>query len=184
MNRTYRIAVAAAIIVGAALAAESEAYHAPQLGRFLQRDPAGYVDGTNPYRYTASSPLSHRDPSGLAHVRGMGMFQASLGPQRASDPDFMGSEFILAFVPHYQKFSRGDHCCTEVRFIQLYKQYAWLVSWWGNNRIINPPWTVDVDSPPLHLAVRYLNPYYPYQRFRDPRNQATLMNDTGLLPKI
>ncbi len=38
-------------------------YHA-SIGRFLQRDPAGYVDGVNLYAYVINSPLSFVDPSG------------------------------------------------------------------------------------------------------------------------
>ena len=36
----------------------------PDLGRFMQRDPLGYVDGMNQYEYTRSNPVIHRDPSG------------------------------------------------------------------------------------------------------------------------
>ncbi len=36
-------------------------------GRLLQRDPLGYVDGTNAYEYVRSSPSRRRDPRGL-HV--------------------------------------------------------------------------------------------------------------------
>lgn len=34
-------------------------------GRFLQRDPAGYVDGMNLYEYVRSNPIRYRDPYGL-----------------------------------------------------------------------------------------------------------------------
>lgn len=37
----------------------------PQLGRFLQRDPAGMVDGTNLYKYSGNNPLAFADPYGL-----------------------------------------------------------------------------------------------------------------------
>ncbi|WP_428940596.1 RHS repeat domain-containing protein [Fontivita pretiosa] len=36
----------------------------PGLGRFMQRDPVPYLDGTNLYEYVASSPLQYRDPHG------------------------------------------------------------------------------------------------------------------------
>lgn len=39
-------------------------YH-PQLGRWLQRDPAGYVDGLNLYEYVGGNPIGAVDPSGL-----------------------------------------------------------------------------------------------------------------------
>ena len=37
-------------------------------GRFMQRDPLGYVDGMNLYAYTRSSPLNFTDPMGLKIV--------------------------------------------------------------------------------------------------------------------
>jgi RHS repeat-associated protein len=39
-------------------------YH-PQLGRFISRDPANYVDGLNLFQYANSNPLSMLDPTGL-----------------------------------------------------------------------------------------------------------------------
>jgi hypothetical protein len=38
----------------------------PTIGRFLQRDPIGYVDGMNDYQTEASSPTIALDPSGQA----------------------------------------------------------------------------------------------------------------------
>ncbi len=37
----------------------------PRIGRFLQRDPAGYVDGTNLYSYTGNAPLRFTDATGF-----------------------------------------------------------------------------------------------------------------------
>jgi RHS repeat-associated protein len=43
----------------------------PHLGRFLQRDPSGMVDGTNMYAYCGNDPVNKKDPTGLdplAHI--------------------------------------------------------------------------------------------------------------------
>ncbi|MEO1006945.1 MAG: RHS repeat-associated core domain-containing protein [Planctomycetota bacterium] len=40
-------------------------WYSTELGRFLQRDPAGYVDGMNLYGYGGSSPFVFMDPWGL-----------------------------------------------------------------------------------------------------------------------
>ena len=46
--------------------------YAPELGRFLQRDPLGMLDGTNLYPYVGSNPLSFVDPFGLKRGPGSG----------------------------------------------------------------------------------------------------------------
>jgi len=40
----------------------------PSIGRFLQRDPLGYVDGMNQYEYVGSSPTNGIDPLGLSFL--------------------------------------------------------------------------------------------------------------------
>ncbi|WP_458208671.1 RHS repeat domain-containing protein [Haladaptatus sp. NG-SE-30] len=38
--------------------------YTPLLGRFIQRDPNGMVDGTNLYNYSDNNPLTYADPTG------------------------------------------------------------------------------------------------------------------------
>ncbi|MGE4286976.1 MAG: RHS repeat-associated core domain-containing protein [Phycisphaerae bacterium] len=38
----------------------------PEIGRFLQTDPLGYIDTINPYAYCANNPLNRIDPWGLS----------------------------------------------------------------------------------------------------------------------
>ncbi len=44
--------------------------YSPRLGRWLQRDPLGYVDGVNMYEYVASRPLSMVDAFALSAATG------------------------------------------------------------------------------------------------------------------
>lgn len=40
-----------------------------QLGRFMQRDPLGYVDGMSSYQYQTSRPTSSTDPQGTVTLK-------------------------------------------------------------------------------------------------------------------
>ena len=41
-------------------------YYCPAIGRFISRDPAGFVNGPNVYAYCGDDPVNFSDPSGLA----------------------------------------------------------------------------------------------------------------------
>jgi uncharacterized protein RhaS with RHS repeats len=53
--------------------------YSPQLGRWLQRDPLGYVDGMNLYEYVRSGPLTWIDPLGRARNLGHKLWEAFFG---------------------------------------------------------------------------------------------------------
>ena len=40
-------------------------YYAPQLGRYISRDPMGFIADTNFYRYAGNNPINQADPMGL-----------------------------------------------------------------------------------------------------------------------
>ncbi|MFG0328772.1 MAG: RHS repeat-associated core domain-containing protein [Phycisphaerales bacterium] len=40
-------------------------HYSPELGRWLEEDPLGYVDGPNLYQYVAGNPARYFDPTGL-----------------------------------------------------------------------------------------------------------------------
>lgn len=67
MNTTPRIAfhLLLATLLLSVFAPAAQAYYSPSTGTFLQRDPAGYIDGMNLYRYGRSNPVRYTDPMGL-----------------------------------------------------------------------------------------------------------------------
>jgi RHS repeat-associated protein len=46
--------------------------YSPALGRWLQPDPLGYVDGASLYQYVTSNPVARMDPFGRATIEGVG----------------------------------------------------------------------------------------------------------------
>lgn len=63
----------------------------PGLGRWLERDPAYYVDGVNLYQYTASNPLDFIDPFGL---RRCGPHVWALTGDWCADDDVFEAAFV------------------------------------------------------------------------------------------
>jgi RHS repeat-associated protein len=55
----------------------------PALGRFLQRDPKGYVDGTNLYTFARNNPLVFSDALGMESRPENGPLAAKLGAELA-----------------------------------------------------------------------------------------------------
>ncbi|MDX2109954.1 MAG: RHS repeat-associated core domain-containing protein [Verrucomicrobiota bacterium] len=58
-------------------------FYSPFLGRFLQRDPAGFIDGYNIYAYVINNPLRYMDPYGLKKIPIDEIFDAAkkIGPR-------------------------------------------------------------------------------------------------------
>jgi len=42
--------------------------YSPTLARWVQQDPAGYINGMNLYQFLGSAPANHLDPSGLFYI--------------------------------------------------------------------------------------------------------------------
>ncbi len=45
-------------------------FYDPEVGRFTQMDPAGFIDGVNTYAYVLNSPVNYIDPWGLSAAKG------------------------------------------------------------------------------------------------------------------
>lgn len=79
LSHVVRLIAAAVLAVGVALPAA--AHFDPVLGRWLERDPAGYVDGMNRYSFASDQPAAFSDAWGLqvdSYIYGVdGLFQTS-----------------------------------------------------------------------------------------------------------
>ncbi len=59
-------------------------YH-PTLGRWMQRDPIGYADGTNSYGYVGDAPVHFADPHGLWRRVGKNVWEAERDGESLTD---------------------------------------------------------------------------------------------------
>ena len=53
-------------------------WYSTDLGRFIERDPLGYVDGMNLYQYVEGAPIGSMDPFGLESQGIWGSIKSSL----------------------------------------------------------------------------------------------------------
>lgn len=54
-------------------------FYSPSLGRFLQTDPVGTVDGLNQYAYVGNNPVNRTDPSGAIAETAWDVFNLAIG---------------------------------------------------------------------------------------------------------
>jgi hypothetical protein len=102
--------IAVAVLAGASSA---WATHNPHLGRFMQRDPAGYRDGMNSCQYQGTSPLAHVDPRGTKRIKGAngyGDWEYIEKPNGNRDAKSITIKFHPNAVPV---------CCDKIDFLQI-----------------------------------------------------------------
>ena len=81
--------------------------YSSELGRWVQQDPAGYVDGASRYQALSSSPTTMLDPDGLqasAGAIGGGTTQMIGGPKGSAAPTTQ---------PNPLWFNRYDLLCLD-----------------------------------------------------------------------
>ena len=82
-------------------------YYSPTLGRFLQPDPAGFVDGLNLYTYAGNSPITFNDPLGLASNPNSG--GGSFDLLKTAGQEFgAAAKSAIPFYDAYNAFQQGS----------------------------------------------------------------------------
>ncbi len=124
--------------------------YSPDLGRFLNPDPKGFVDGMNLYEYAMSNPLRYIDPRGTSVKECSGSaFSFDAGLIKKYLPGFIGKYMENAEISgSYQKCRE---CCGEGTLhageYTTNKELNFAVGWSGDSGYIPSPWGVawDVD---------------------------------------
>jgi len=65
MRKTHLAILLTSFAALLAVIPDASAFYHPQAGRWIQRDPEGYVDGMSLYEYVQSGPITKVDPLGL-----------------------------------------------------------------------------------------------------------------------
>jgi len=90
----------------------------PTLGRFLETDPAQYIDGPNLYQMERSNPITGLDPLGLDdRDLYLGIWQKGIESE-ARAGNFVSELFMTTFVsPHsgWAVFGEGDSVTEKVK---------------------------------------------------------------------
>jgi len=124
--------------------AESALYHVrhryyhPTLGRWVSRDPVGYVEGYNLYGYVADDPVGYVDPYGLGFLKWCRLLAKWCklihdGPEKAMEPtspfdpmrllnDILWKDFVDAPVEITLKFKPGSKSICATWFRNSFEQ--------------------------------------------------------------
>lgn len=121
MNHTQILGVLITLVIVSACTSEASAHYRPGLGRWIERDPAGYVDTPNLHEYGLSDPTIMLDPDGLACF---GLLCGSIGddggeigtPPMRNCPMAMG----IAALDHevqraLQRVKKACNCIPTIR---------------------------------------------------------------------
>jgi hypothetical protein len=119
---------------GYRFAPETEMYLArnrwlsPPLGRWIERDPLGYVDGMGLYEYVKGRPSILRDPLGLCCE------------DECSDGDLTAPEIVEVHLRHYCGYAKPSSIAAGVAAVE-------------GAQLIEAMWEA-ADAAKLHTAVR------------------------------
>jgi RHS repeat-associated protein len=124
-------------------------YYDPRVGRFISKDPIGYLGGLNLYQY-ASNPISWVDPSGLSN--------SAVGPGRKPKSEKPNQNCKRACRKKWE-VSRYDRVCEgNVAGVGYAKYYRDLdtENWWSEDKTghgesawkvytLSGAWVADTD---------------------------------------
>jgi RHS repeat-associated protein len=120
----------------------------PLYGRFLQRDPAGYIDGMNLYQYVRSTPVMRGDPNGMMSFEAVELLaarnlmtavviEASLQSESAFTYALAANDYFSKRLNDYVYFERPNFM-DETEQINIY------ALWRGHRRdwlrLLPPDW--------------------------------------------
>jgi len=126
--------------------------YSPTLGRWLERDPAGYVDGANLYEALNSDPIGYVDPMGLQAGNtttqpvaqpggGNSTTQPVAQPPQVPFPQFPGDDrkereaFARAMVNYYNNWAQNNKKCCLIDAQTLVAQWM-MESNWGRSKLV------------------------------------------------
>ena len=154
----------------------SKRYYAPNLGRFLSRDPAGFASGPNVYAFCLDDPVDLMDPSGEFPkwmLRGWGWYLGGMGGFSDWTDAYLMGGLTQEFGKTAGRYDVGKASAGEV---------AWAATKWGLQlgatafEIYGPPRIVgDILFRPF-TAVKQLVTHW------DTAEQIAEMAENGLRP--
>ncbi|MCI5226246.1 MAG: hypothetical protein D3918_06180, partial [Candidatus Electrothrix sp. AX2] len=122
-------------------------YH-PGLGRFLNQDPKGFIDGMNLYEYAMSNPLRYIDPRGTSIKKCTShTITQDVGRIKRLIPSFLSRYLTDGSISiSYQKCRA---CCQSGNNKGNYatsKELSVAASWTGDTGYIMTPWGIAIKD--------------------------------------
>nr|WP_320010900.1 RHS repeat-associated core domain-containing protein [uncultured Desulfobulbus sp.] len=103
-------------------------YYDPQIGRFTQPDPKGFIDGLNRYVYVMNSPVNYVDPWGMSAstptVTGDsgGIWGSNILAEAETENFFQNSPLAQAYKGNYADTPSSIASYAAKKFIDPYHQ--------------------------------------------------------------
>ena len=117
-------------------------YYDPALGRFMSRDPIGYLGGINLYEYCGDRPINNTDPSGSTTVMNGNYWDlGSSGPMKW---------LFGVNMAQMEMMAASDDGCTLVSYQMT--GWAWRATGWTMVASGNGPFLITKTNPKCHCG--------------------------------
>ena len=107
--------------------------YSPTLGRWMEQDPAQFINGANTYQFVDSSPVGNVDAQGPAgqFIPGRGTFSIQVKGEPSIDTGWAEAHVRVHFVPASPLMNERQCLCSEIGLVQVANTTYVAPGWFG-----------------------------------------------------